>query len=373
MQWLLLLNHANNLESIVLCHRFTQRCVSFSRFGNAVSFGLDDVLLTAASDSEDFGPVLADALPPRGQEALPSTAYSEHMDVLSRTTEKLSLDWPDELRESQSSKLDERFLSSPNSRSERRKLPFFSDLHHEIFRSSRSQRYRSPSHSFSWPQNERQEECSLLLSANCVFGGSLGFRSDAGQSGSSLDFQFCRMSGPLQAKPSCLSEYLPQVTRPHGSSRPCTASRVAPHEAVPLVDESAETTLHSTSYSPNQCVAQLLSCPLKMARLHFSPEWDRMGAIHHHHMITTDASMTGWGAVFEGRPARGVWTGEFLSWHMNCLELRAVFLALMHLFPVFGKHHIIVRTDNMAVVSHINRQGGSRSRTLDRLARRLLL
>ncbi len=31
------------------------------------------------------------------------------------------------------------------------------------------------------------------------------------------------------------------------------------------------------------------------------------------------------------------------------------------------------RTDNMAVVSHINRQGGSRSCTLDRLARRLLL
>ncbi len=30
-----------------------------------------------------------------------------------------------------------------------------------------------------------------------------------------------------------------------------------------------------------------------------------MGAIHRRHMITTDASMTGWGAVFEGRPASG--------------------------------------------------------------------
>ncbi len=26
-----------------------------------------------------------------------------------------------------------------------------------------------------------------------------------------------------------------------------------------------------------------------------------MGAIYHRHMIMTDASMTGWGAVFEGR------------------------------------------------------------------------
>ncbi len=44
-----------------------------------------------------------------------------------------------------------------------------------------------------------------------------------------------------------------------------------------LLDESAEDTPHGTSYSPNQCVAQLLSCPLKMARPHFSPEWSRNG------------------------------------------------------------------------------------------------
>ncbi len=98
----------------------------------------------------------------------------------------------------------------------------------------------------------------------------------------------------------------------------------------------------------------------------------RMGAIHRRHMITTDASMTGWGVVFEGRPASGEWKEEFLFWHINCLELRAVFLALKYFLPVLGEHHVKVRKDNMAVVSHINRQGGSRSRTLDRLARHLL-
>ncbi len=49
-----------------------------------VSFGLDDILHTAASDSEDFGPASADALPPNGQEARPSAAYSELVNVLSR-------------------------------------------------------------------------------------------------------------------------------------------------------------------------------------------------------------------------------------------------------------------------------------------------
>ncbi len=54
---------------------------------DTVSFGLDDILHTAASDSEDFWPALADALPPSGQEARPSAAYSELVDVLSRATE----------------------------------------------------------------------------------------------------------------------------------------------------------------------------------------------------------------------------------------------------------------------------------------------
>ncbi len=97
-----------------------------------VSFGLDDILHMAASDSEDFGPALADALPPSGQEARPSAAYSELVDVLSRATEKLALDWPNEPRESRASKLDDRFLIGAHTKLERRKLPFFSDLHREI-------------------------------------------------------------------------------------------------------------------------------------------------------------------------------------------------------------------------------------------------
>ncbi len=97
-----------------------------------VSFGLDDILHTTASDSEDFGPALADALPPSSQEARPSAAYYELVDVLSHATEKLALDWPDEPRESRASKLDDRFLIGAHSKLERRKLPFFSDLHREI-------------------------------------------------------------------------------------------------------------------------------------------------------------------------------------------------------------------------------------------------
>ncbi len=80
------------------------------------------------------------------------------------------------------------------------------------------------------------------------------------------------MSGPLQARPSCLCRYLPQAVGPYGSSLPCVAPRAASHEAIPLVDEGAEVTPHCTSYSPYQGVAQLLSTPVNVARPRLSPE-----------------------------------------------------------------------------------------------------
>ncbi len=138
--------------------------------------------------------------------------------------------------------------------------------------SESSQGYRSRPHPFSWPQDECQEECAPPISANHVSKGSFGFRSDVGPFGSCPDSRSYSMSGPLQARPSCLCRYLPQAVGPHGSGLPCVAPRVASHEAVPLVDEGAEVTPHCTSYSPYQGVAQLLSTPFNVARPRFSPE-----------------------------------------------------------------------------------------------------
>ncbi len=105
--------------------------------------------------------------------------------------------------------------------------------------SESSQGYCSRPHPFSWPQDERQKECAAPISANRVSGGSFGFRSDAGPFGSCPDTRYYSMSGPLQARPSCLCRYLPQAVGPHGRGLPCVAPRVASHEAIPLVDEGA--------------------------------------------------------------------------------------------------------------------------------------
>ncbi len=137
------------------------------------------------------------------------------------------------------------------------------------------------------------------------------------------------------------------------------------------MDEASSAPHHKTSHSPNQGVAHLLSHPFNKAPF-FLQRGIMMGAIHRRQMVTTDASLTGWGAFFERGLACGVWTGEFLSCHINCLELRPVFLSLINFLPFLKGCHVIVRTENMAVLSHVNRQGGSRSRTLNRHARRLL-
>ncbi len=89
--------------------------------------------------------------------------------------------------------------------------------------------------------------------------------------------------------------------------------------------------------------------------------------------LATDTSLTGWGAVMSGHPARGLWIGRHLKWHINCLEMLAVFRALKHFLPDLRDRHVLVRTDNTAVVFYINHQGGLRSHPLYKLAHQILV
>lgn len=57
------------------------------------------------------------------------------------------------------------------------------------------------------------------------------------------------------------------------------------------------------------------------------------------------------------------------SWHINCLELRAVNLAVEWFLPDTLHRHFLIRTDNTTVVVFINHQGGVSLR----LAKDLLL
>ncbi len=80
--------------------------------------------------------------------------------------------------------------------------------------------------------------------------------------------------------------------------------------------------------------------------------------------LATDASLTGWvcGVVAISR-----------TWHINCLEMLAMFRALKHFLLDLRNHYVLVWTDNTAVVSYINHQGSLRSRPLYKLAHEILV
>ena len=89
-------------------------------------------------------------------------------------------------------------------------------------------------------------------------------------------------------------------------------------------------------------------------------------------LVVTDASLTGWGAVWNHRSVRGSWGPRESLLHINTLELRAVHLALRGFLPALEGRHVLVRTDNTSTVYHVNHQGGVRSLQSLREARRLL-
>jgi ribonuclease HI len=93
------------------------------------------------------------------------------------------------------------------------------------------------------------------------------------------------------------------------------------------------------------------------------------------HRVFTDASTQGWGAhldVADGPQAEGLWSAEQLSWHINNLELMAVWLALQQFLHHLRGSAVLAMTDNTTVVGQISHQGGTHSRSLYNLTCQLL-
>jgi hypothetical protein len=86
----------------------------------------------------------------------------------------------------------------------------------------------------------------------------------------------------------------------------------------------------------------------------------------------TDASVVGWGAHIGSSLISATWSLPDQMLHINFLELEAVRLALLHFHrEILGKS-VLVATDNTTVVAYINRQGGTKSPNLCRLAEQML-
>lgn len=85
--------------------------------------------------------------------------------------------------------------------------------------------------------------------------------------------------------------------------------------------------------------------------------------------IYTDASNSGWGAVLGTKKANGMWTETEKEYHINYLELLAVFLGLKCFVPKEVNCTILLRIDNTTAISYVNRMGGIQFPHLSNLAR----
>ena len=83
------------------------------------------------------------------------------------------------------------------------------------------------------------------------------------------------------------------------------------------------------------------------------------------HTMETDASLTGWGAFLSSSCyTQGKWSHSEAAFHINYLELLAVFLGIRSLLPGFSSISLLVLSDNTPTVNYINHMGGTRSRPL---------
>ncbi len=107
-----------------------------------------------------------------------------------------------------------------------------------------------------------------------------------------------------------------------------------------------------------------------------NPRWMKkgvaMGLVHSRKVVMTDASNTVWGVLCEGKPTFGHWSKAEKGFHINCLEMLADCRACQFFLPDLIGRHVLIRSDNMSVVSYINHQGGVSSKRLFILAERLL-
>ncbi|XP_046611523.1 uncharacterized protein LOC124300993 [Neodiprion virginianus] len=87
--------------------------------------------------------------------------------------------------------------------------------------------------------------------------------------------------------------------------------------------------------------------------------------------ISSDASLTGWGAHSENRSTHGFWEKSHEKYSINYLELLAASYALQCFASNLSDCEILLRIDNTTAVSYINRAGGIQLPHLSELARNI--
>lgn len=97
--------------------------------------------------------------------------------------------------------------------------------------------------------------------------------------------------------------------------------------------------------------------------------FQKIRSLNYKKEIFSDASLTGWGASWNGNHTNGFWTASQRKLHINYLELIAAFHALRCFASDCSDCEILLRVDNTTALAYIRRMGGIQYPELNHLAR----
>ena len=88
--------------------------------------------------------------------------------------------------------------------------------------------------------------------------------------------------------------------------------------------------------------------------------------------ITSDASKKGWGAFLLEHAVQGLWGPWEKAFHINFLELKAIWLGLKAFQDNVEGKVVLCRCDNTTACAYINKMGGTKSQVLTSLLTRIM-
>jgi len=191
-----------------------------------------------------------------------------------------------------------------------------------------------------------QEEFINSSTENYFPWGSMGFSHSVGTVVSCSYKHHLHHSNEYQAKPGHHCQTLSKGSGSPGSNIPHDSFWPAAYEGPAVVAQDQRVFPEGESIFTSKVTRRSIHSLVVWNKPWFLSQGPVLGASCQRKKMTTDASS--WGAVMEGRNTRGLLKDYHLSWHINCLEMLAVILPLRGL-------HVLVRTDNMLLVSYINR------------------
>ncbi len=123
--------------------------------------------------------------------------------------------------------------------------------------------------------------------------------------------------GKNKARPVTHCQTVSETVRSYGISIQRDTFWIVAHETPAVVAQDQRVFREGQPLLHDEGHAAMPSYLGNVEETLFLSQGPVLGASCRRMMLTTDASLTGWGAILEGRSSQSLWKNHHLSWHVN--------------------------------------------------------